>query len=78
MIREQWRSLMASTFKGRGIPDSRLRELLDQWEGEDPQAMAEAKVSLGLQHHVFGSSAGELWYFLLQGQGTLQALAVID
>ena len=53
MIREQWRSLMASTFKGRGIPDSRLRELLDQWEGEDPQTLAEAKVS--------GPAASFLW-----------------
>ena len=60
MIREQWRSLMASTFKGRGIPDSRLRELLDQWEGEDPQALAEAKVSLRWQHRVFGSSSGDV------------------
>ena len=71
MIREQWRSLMASTFKGRGIPDSRLRELLDQWEGEDPQALAEAKVSLGRPHRSFCSSSGDVWYLLLQCQGTL-------
>ncbi len=71
MIREQWRSLMASTFKGRGIPDSRLRELLDQWEGEDPQALAEANVSLSLQHRFFGGSSRHVWSFLLQCQGTL-------
>ena len=44
MVREKWRSMLASCCHGTSyMPDKRLRQLLQQWGDDDKEGVCEAE-----------------------------------
>ena len=48
MVREKWRSMLASCCHGSDyVPDKRLGQLLQQWGGDEEEAVALAEKDAG-------------------------------